>query len=138
MLYRIVTNAKYRADIVNLVGDTFTTFTVLEGAYYTKGSKQYAMVVEIDAPEAREKDVRKLSGAITELIGSNHRTESYALAHKTLEPISIEDAKAEEADRLREVRAKLDENEVPEDIDPSRVEETEEGTYIHPEGESDN
>lgn len=98
MLYRILTNAKYRNDVVGLVSKSFDKFAVLDGAQYTKGAKQYAMVIEIDATREQQRDVQLVAGAISALLGSAHRTDVYSLEHTKLEGLDpqAEEAKAKE------------------------------------------
>ena len=114
MLYRILTNAQYRNDIVGIVSKSFDRFAVLDGAIYSKGAKQYAMVIEIDADKEQEREVQLVAGAISALVGRNHRTEVYGLEQSTLQSI---DPQAEEA-KLKAEKVLEETNSKPEEVNP--------------------
>ena len=94
MLYRITTNSKFKNDILQRVNQRFTSYTVLEGAYYSAGAKQYAIVIEIDGTVEDERKVRLLVGEIISIVGTQQRTDVFSLEQGALVPISPEEDQA--------------------------------------------
>lgn len=113
MLYRITTNAKFKNDILQKVNQKFKSYTVLEGAYYDSGSKQYAIVIEIDGKVEDERKVRLLVGDIISVVGTQQRTEVFSLEQGALVPISPEEDQAAAREKQLASEAKAN---TPEDI----------------------
>lgn len=113
MLYRITTNSKFKNDILQRVNQKFKSYTVLEGAYYDSGSKQYAIVIEIDGTVEDERKVRLLVGDIISVVGTQQRTDVFSLEQGALVPISPEEDQAEAREKQLASEAKAN---TPEDI----------------------
>ncbi len=64
MLYRIHTEDKNKQDVLDMVAEVFDGFTVIEATGYWKGKREKSLIIEIDTPADRARDVLGLAARI--------------------------------------------------------------------------